>query len=250
MRTVAAALLLMTSVSSRAISGDEHWDNQFGWPGPGQVTDSIAVHNGRIYTSGAGSTTTNVALIVWDGWQWSPEAQFIGPSTVIVYDLAFIGDTLYAAGNFTNVNGITAGGLAKWDGVNWTTVNNFKGTITCLTVDGANLYASGIFTNPAAGGAIATNIAYWDGSSWNALGNGLGSVSGSSVRATAVKNGQVYAAGTFTNSGPQLVTNVAVWNGSTWSAVGGGISGFGVSSLTFNGNDLYAGGAFSQAGST
>ncbi len=250
LKCVLVASVLLISFSLRAVPGDEHWDVQFGWPGPGQTTDSIVAHNGQLYTSGASTTLTNVPLIVWDGWQWSPRAQFYGPSTVIVYDLAFVGDTLYAAGNFTNVNGIAAGGLAKWDGVNWTSVNGFKGTVTGLTVDGANLYVSGIFTNPAVGGAIATNIAYWDGSAWNALGNGLGSVSGSSVHAVAVKDGQVYAAGTFTNSGSQLITNLAVWNGATWSAVGGGVNSFGLVSLAFNGNDLYVGGAFSLAGST
>jgi hypothetical protein len=249
--SVAAAFVLMTAFSARAVPGDEHWDVQFGWPGSGLNSDSIVAHNGKLYVSGAGSSLTNVPLEVWDGSQWSAQAQFIGPSSTIVYDLAFLGETLFAAGTFTNVNGVAAGGLAQWDGTTWSSVNGFNGTVTGLTVDGANLYVSGIFTNAVGGGVVATNIAYWDGSAWHALGNGLGVVSGTGfgVHATAIKNGLVYAVGLFTNSGPQSVTNVAVWDGSTWSAVGGGVNNV-ATSVAFYGSDLYVGGAFSKAGST
>ena len=247
---IVVSLVWMISFSLRAVSGDEHWDNQFGWPGPGGNISAIATHNGQVYVSGPASST-NVAIQRWDGWQWSPFAQFYGGSSgTTIYDLAFVGDTLYAAGYFTNVNGIAANGLAKWDGASWSSVNNFAGTVIGLTVDGANLYVCGAFTNPAAGGVMATNIAYWDGAAWHALGNGLGSVGTSSARAAAIKNGLVYVVGVFTNSGPQLITNVAVWDGNTWSMPGGGVSGLGVYALTFNGNDLYVAGAFSQAGST
>lgn len=243
---------LAASFSARGASGDEHWDVQFGWPGSGLNSDSIATHNGQLYVSGAGSSLTNVPLELWDGTQWSVLAQFYGPSSgTIVYDLAFVGNTLYAAGTFTNVNGIAAGGLAKWDGANWSSVNNFNGTVAGLAVDSGNLYVSGIFTNPAVGGVIASNIAYWDGSAWHALGNGLGAgTTSSSVHQTAINNGLVYAVGSFTNSGPQFITNVAVWNGTSWSGLAGGGVNSVATSLVFSGNNLYVGGAFSQAGST
>src|SRR6266446_5372 len=49
-----------------AAPGDEHWDPQFGWPGPGGNNYAITTHNGRIYASGLSSSTI-VALEVWDG---------------------------------------------------------------------------------------------------------------------------------------------------------------------------------------
>lgn len=235
-----------------AAPGDEHWDVQFGWPGPGGNVASIVLGNGQLFTGTTGTGLTNSVLKLWDGRQWSSFAQCYGPSSgTIIYDLAFVGSTLYAGGTFTNVNGVVTSGLAKWDGASWNSVGGFNGIVTGLTVDGGNLYVSGIFTNPAAGGVIATNIALWDGSTWQALGNGLGIVNGTGfgVHATAVNNGLLYAVGLFTNSGPQGVTNVAVWDGNTWSQVGGGVNNL-AEGLTFNGSDLYVCGAFTQAGTT
>lgn len=252
LKSIVAVFVLMITSSLQAAPGDEHWDVQFGWPGSGLNSGAIVSHNGKLYVCGSGSSTTNVPLQVWDGIQWSAQAQFFGASSgTIVYDLEFVGDTLYAVGTFTNVNGVNAGGLAQWDGTTWSSVGGLNGFVTGLTVDGQNLYVSGAFTNPAAGGVTATNIAYWDGSAWHALGNGLGVLNGTAfgVRATVIKDGLVYAAGLFTNSGPQFMTNVAVWDGNTWSAVGGGVNAVATCILSY-GTDLYVGGAFTKAGST
>ena len=244
-----AALSLISAISVfGTVPGDEHWDNQFNWPGPSGNVAAIATHNGSVYVSFA-ATSTNFPIEVWDGLQWSTMAQAYG-SGIFVYDLAFVGDTLYLAGLFTNVNGVAVTNLAKWDGTSWSSIG-FNGLATVLAVDGNNLYVGGAFTNAAVGGLTVTNIACWDGSAWHALGDGLGIYSGSSfgVNAIAVTNGLVYAGGYFTNSGSVLMTNLAVWNGTGWSAVGGGAND-NVFALAFNGGNLFAVGYFTQAGST
>jgi hypothetical protein len=99
--TAALAVLFLTSAFSlRAIPGDEHWDAQFGAPGVTNVTYAIAVNNGTVYAAGVatGGGRTNAPLSVWDGKQWSVAAVFTGPITMTVNDLAFVGNTLYAAG--------------------------------------------------------------------------------------------------------------------------------------------------------
>src|ERR1035438_9064955 len=98
-----AVLCLVSAGSLRAVSGDEHWDAQFGAPGLTNVTYAVAVNNGRACAAGvaAGGRTT-APLSAWDGKQWSAVATFTGPATMPVNDLAFVGNTLYAAGNFTN----------------------------------------------------------------------------------------------------------------------------------------------------
>jgi hypothetical protein len=251
---VATGLLLASCSLFGAVPGDEHWDAQFGAPGVNNSTYAVAVNNGLLYAAGAtpvGGARTNTPLNVWDGKQWTISAWFYGPtitgpSLMQVNDLAFVGNTLYAAGSFTNVNGVTANGLAKWDGTSWSSVG-FSGLAYALAVNGNNLYVGGIYTN--VGNVTTTNIGYWDGNAWHALGNGLGTAGTfiPAVRAIAIKNGAVYAGGGFINSGSQFITNLAVWNGSTWSSVGGGVNGI-VFALAFNGSDLYVGGAFSQAG--
>jgi hypothetical protein len=245
---VVAILWLLSFSLSGAVPGDEHWDNQFNWPGPSGNVAAIATHNGSVYVSFA-ATSTNFPIEVWDGLQWSTMAQAYG-SGIFVYDLAFVGDTLYLAGLFTNVNGVAVTNLAKWDGTSWSSIG-FNGMATVLAVDGNNLYVGGAFTNAAAGGLTVTNVGYWDGNAWHALGNGLGIYSGTSfgVNAIALKSGLVYAGGLFTNSGSLLMTNLAVWDGTRWSAVGGGANN-NVFALAFNGGNLFAGGYFTQAGTT
>ena len=246
-RAGCAAFFLVSAFSLHAVPGDEHWDAQFGAPGVTNITYAVAVNNGMVYAAGvATGGRTNAPLNLWDGKQWSVAAVFNGPSPMQVNDLAFVGNTLYAAGNFTNVNGVAANGLAKWDGTSWSGIG-FSGVAYALAVDGNNLYVGGNYTN--AGSVTVTNIGYWDGSAWHALGSGVGSYAGYSVRAVAVKNGLVYAGGFFTNCGSQFITNLAVWNGATWSAVGGGVNSL-VDALAFNNNDLYVGGYSTLAGTT
>ncbi|MGA2280814.1 MAG: hypothetical protein ABSG80_10995 [Verrucomicrobiota bacterium] len=246
---MAAAVLLLSSFSRLgAVPGDEHWDVQFGAPGVTNYIYAVAVNNGLVYAAGIKSsgTKTNTPLNLWDGKQWTVAAMFYGPSQMQVNDLAFVGNTLYAAGSFTNVNGVAAYGLAKWDGTSWSSIG-FSGVAYALAVDGNNLYVGGNFTN--ANGVTVTNIGCWDGNAWHALGAGVGSLSGYAVRAIAVKNGSVYVGGYFTNSGSQFITNLAVWNGTNWSAVGGGVNSL-VVALGFNNNDLYEGGYSTLAGTT
>ena len=250
--SITGAVLLISSASLRAIPGDEHWDAQFGLPGfAGMNGDvySITTHNGQIYASGFFTTSfTNAPVEVWNGAQWNVIGRVIGYPQAVVYDMAFVGNNLYIAGSFTNVNGIAANGLAKWDGANWSSLGS-SGTTYALAVSGNNLYAAGGFTNATADGSIATNIASWDGSAWHELGGGLGVPGGVQVGALAIQNGLVYAGGLFSNSGSLAVTNLAVWNDSTWSQVGGGVNGS-VYALAFYGGNLIVGGNFSQAGTT
>ncbi len=245
-----SAFFFSASLLSGAVPGDEHWDPQFGVPGVTNSIYAIALNNGLLYASGGPSAgiSTNAPLNVWDGKQWSVSAIFAGPSFMQVNDMVFIGNTLYVAGSFTNVNGVAANGLAKWDGTGWNSIG-FSGVAYALAVDGNNnLYVGGSYTN--AGGVATTNIGYWDGSAWHALGDGLTAGGGNpSVRSIAIQNGSVYAGGNFTNSGSAWVTNLALWDGTNWTQVGGGVSGS-VLALAFNDSDLYVGGGFSQVGTT
>lgn len=236
-------VFLLSALSVRAVPGDEHWDPQFNWPGPGGFILAVTAHNGRIYVSGTGVSTTNTMVQVWDGLQWSSIGQFYGPPSTVIYDLAFVGDTLYAGGVFTNVNGVAANCLAKWDGQAWSGVS-LNGAVYALAGDGGNLYAAGYFTTNGDGLPL-NRIGRWDGSAWSALGSGLGT-NFNQVWALAVTNGIVYAGGSFTNAGSLVVSNVARWDGISWSALGGGLNST-VTSLLINGGNLYAGGQFGSS---
>ena len=243
-------ILVLSSMPLPAafVPGDEHWDAQLGWSGPGGNNFAVTTHNGRIYACGGSVGVNHVALAVWDGVQWSAMSQFYAPSSAVVYDLAFVGDTLYAAGIFTNVDGVAVTNLARWDGTTWSGVGWSKGTPMALAVEGGNLYVGGTFTNVA--GVAMKNVGVWDGSAWHALGAGLGDTNSTCLYALTVTNGIVYAGGIFTNSGSSVLSsNVARWDGSHWSSLGGGLDSE-VMSLAVKGTELYAGGFFGSPSAT
>jgi hypothetical protein len=238
--------LFVSPTAARGATGDEHWDTAFGWPGTTNYVYAIASHNGILYTAGqSNANNTNTVLWAWDGVAWSNVVTFYGSSGVIVYDLAFIGDTLYAVGTFTNVNGVNIRGLAQYNGTTWSDVGGFNAPAYNLAPVGNNLYVGGRYATNL-GGIALTNIGYWDGAAWHALGSGLGRT-GDTVDALSISNGVVYAGGLFTNSGPTAVTNIAMWNGASWAPVGTGLNGQ-VMSLARLGTDLYASGFFTKAG--
>ena len=209
---------------------------------------AVTTHKGRIYACGGSVGVTTAALEVWDGAQWSVLSWFYAPSSAVVYDLAFVGDTLYAAGIFTNVDGVAVTNLARWDGSTWSGVGWNKGTPMALAVDGGNLYVGGTFTNVA--GVAMKNVGQWDGSAWHTLGAGLGDTNSSCLYALAITNGTVYAGGRFTNSGSSVLSsNVARWDGSHWSPLGSGLDSE-VLSLAIKGTGLYAGGSFGAPSAT
>jgi len=247
--TVAFVFLLSLHPARAFVADDAHWDLQFGTPGTTNDILAIALHGGNLYIAGYGSTSPTLKM--WDGGQWSTIGTITNSSGAAgVYDLAFVGNELYAAGMFTQVNGVAANGLAQWNGSSWTAVS-FSGSALGLAVSGNNLYVGGEFTNLDSGGVMMTNIGMWDGSAWHALGNGLGMANSGYVRALVASEGvakAIYAGGNFTNSGPQAAANLAVWSGSSWTAVGGGVNGI-VNGLVLNGGTLYAAGNFTQAGS-
>jgi hypothetical protein len=82
--------------------------------------------------------------------------------------------------------------------------------------------------------------------SWSALASGIGPYNGN-VNSTALFNGRLYAAGTFTTAGGASANNIATWDGLNWSPVSTGLNG-GVYSLAVYNGDLYAGGWISGAG--
>jgi hypothetical protein len=246
-------VLLFTSALTRMFAGpgDEHWSYQFGWPGTLENVNAIRIHQGKLYFAGGITAGTNATVNVWDGIQFTRFGEFRGGSGTTIYDLLFVGNTLYAAGFFTNVDGAAVRGLARWDGSTWSGIGVTNGTVVALATDGTDLYAGGVFTNP--GGAALTNIGRWDGSAWHAIGPGLGGTNttlNDVVRAILITNGVIYAAGNFSNAGTQALSHIALWNGVNWLPVGGGISGTTVYGLAWQGSSLYAAGIFSQAGGT
>jgi len=174
------------------------WDKVLRWNGSawvglgpvnsisGQVRSMAVFDDGTgpaLYVGGEFSQIYNVPagrVARWNGGSWSAVGGGVGGNddsveTLLVHDDGN-GPALYAGGDFSTVNGVPSGGLARWDGVSWSPVGGgLDGRVEALAAAddgrGPALFACGPFT--LAGGTPALHVARWDGSGWSAMGSGL-----------------------------------------------------------------------------
>jgi hypothetical protein len=253
-----SGLLIAGGVKANRIA---HWngsawdDVDGGIAGGNSDVNAILSYGGNVYvggnfTSAGGVTAKNVAY--WDGGSWHALASGLNSN---INALCFHSGQLFAGGSFTRRGDGTGNlpGIARWDGNDWVDVPvilswRINNVINALVSDGANLYVGGNYfigwfePVPPYNGASVDNIGYWDGSNWWPLGTGFTT----NVNSLALMGGELYACGSFTNSGPTRTRRIAKWNGSAWSEVGDGISNGTVSSLAASGSALYVGGSFTN----
>jgi hypothetical protein len=168
------------------------------------------------------------------------------------------GPALYCGGDFDQVAGVPAVGVARWDGKTWSGLGS--GVVDsvsslCVYDDGLGpaLFAGGWISQ--AGGLPMNGVARWDGTSWQDVGAFPSSPGGTAVYALKVWDDgggpALYAGGKF-----PVMSSIARWDGVTWTTLGTGVT-----SPTFNaevrtlevfddggGPALYAGGGFTDAG--
>ena len=236
-----------------------------------------ALFAGGVFNLADGEIANNIAR--WSGSEWAP---LVGPVQNgiggAVFALAVLdtlhGYLLFAGGHFQTAGGVSAEGIAVWDGTGWSALVGSSGNglgppgdvrVTTLAVfdDGAGpaLYVGGVFT--IAGKVSANTIARWDGTEWAPLaGPAANGVDGPVAAFTVFDDGSgpaLYAGGEFTSAGGVEVNRVAKWDGARWSELAGplatGIGGVEperVTSLAGIRNEagatLYAGGSFYSAG--
>ena len=154
-----------------------------------------------------------------------------GTSFPVIYTIAGSGTNVYVGGSFTQIGGITAANIARWDGQNFyplgagidaPRVSVYRPLVNSIAISGTNVFVGGWFTK--AGGLAATNVARWDGTTWHNLGTGVGFFDTnvffiSSVNAVALMGNDLYAGGSFTNAGGGAATNIARWDGASWRAL-------------------------------
>ena len=146
-----------------------------------------ALYAGGSFASAGGVTVNGIAR--WNGSEWSALGAGVGaptPSARLVRGLGIYNDgtglALYATGQFSTAGDVSAPGIAKWDGAEWSAVGTGLGADPPSAMTGRRLavlndgYQSllvvcGTFTT--AGGRPANYIARWNGNNWAPLGAGL-----------------------------------------------------------------------------
>lgn len=158
------------------------------------------------------------------------------------------GPNLFIGGVFSEVGGIDAASVARWDGAYWHALGSgIDGTVYAMIVhddgSGPAIYAGGDFET--AGDVSAANVARWDGHEWSAVGTGLG---GGVQHMATFDDGNgpaLYASGWFSETGDgEWVPGLARWNGEVWEGVGEPLFFAGAIRVIDDGNGdaLYAGG--------
>ena len=278
-------------IGDQRVDNIAHWQNER-WSAlgggllDGEYGDSpatpyaIAVgEDGRVYAGGefkiaGGVRVSNLAMWLDGAWH------NIGDANARVRDMVLAGDDLYVVGEFTQIGGIAANHVARWNQATeqWSALGaGINDNVYAVDYADGLLYVGGAFK--AAGNVTAEDVAYWDGTQWHAFGTKArifevgdqGREVGTYVNDILVNGDSVYIAGHFqviqigTNTadlGSFVVThNVVEWHRSTddWFYLGdlaqrgvsyGGYSGFNIdaTSLAVVGNTLYVGGHFNQSG--
>jgi len=172
------------------------------------------------FTAAGGTPAASIAR--WDGQTWTPLATSITrPLFSLVGGVRALlvlpnGD-LIAGGDFTEIDGVPARRIARFDGSTWHPLGpGITGPeaipaqtavfALALSPDG-DIIAGGQFTH--IGELAANNIARWDGAAWHALGSGQ---SGHVAALQYLPSGVLAAGG----------ASVGFWDGTTWSIPGPG----------------------------
>ena len=224
----------------------------------GEVEAIVEMPNGDLVAGGAFTRAGGVAIARiarWNGASWAPLA---GGSSQRVSHLAVLPDgDLVATGQFVDDLGQAVSRIARWNGASWSELaGGLDGQVQTLHVaaDG-KLYAGGNFN--MAGGMPAPNAAVFDGVGWSALAGGvlgirdiitladglvlaansqgifqwdgaawsaLATTTSFGVQSMlALPNGDVIAAGNFTNIGGIAANRIARFDGGSWTAFGDGV---------------------------
>lgn len=198
---------------------------------------AIRRYSGITYAAGAFTNSGLNRIAKWNETTDVWEAMGTGLNG-FCYAMKEYNGNLYVAGNFSTANGITARGLARWNGTSWSAVTAtiFDGVLALEVYDG-KLIIGGQFSafpgNP--------NLIAFDGTNFTALGAGGAN---SNVRALRTIGSRLYVGGDFTSLGGVPVNRIGYWDGS-WHDTGAGTDNI-VFALGSFANELHVGGGFAN----
>ncbi len=230
-----------------------------GFPGPGAnaaATGDLG-QGPRLFVGGAFQrvdTTSAHYVVSWSDAGFDSLGDGAGLDRP-VSALTKFGGGLYVGGSFIDAPGANRSYLARWSGVEWSgnapAVDGGIDTLGVVDFGGGELmYTAGEFTQPQ------TLHFAWNGSQVSALAAVTG---GAEFIHTQLVHDDgagpvLYVGGNFHSVNGLSARNIARWDGQNWSSVGPFAPNGSVYALAFHddgqggGEQLYAAGAFTQAG--
>jgi trimeric autotransporter adhesin len=220
-------------------------------PGPFDRVDGLATTaTGQLIAAGPtaiGTPNGSPGIAIFDGITWNQIGTVVGG----VGDLAVLRDGSIVACGSGTVNGASLAGVARWDGMQWSSLGlPMDGTTGCLFVArNGDLVAGGRRAGTATGGStLVSNIARWNGTSWSPIGTGTPprDFSGYVNAVAELADGSLVAAGSWN---VDSVTDVARFDGTAWVPLSTLASGRAILQLaTLPDGDLLVGGFFTAIG--
>jgi len=223
--------------------------------------NNVKRYNNKIYVTGGFTNVGNELVNGLTSWnvtyweQFGTGLKMRDGSQGIGLNFKIINGELYICGVFDSITGISAYGLAKFGGTNWSSVHNFplipsdigaSNWVNDISYYNNEIYVCGNLNNLPIGTIF--NIVKWDGADWVSVGNGI---RGSIVFANKmlVYNNELIVAGLFskTDDPNNPGNNIAKWDGIQWSELGEGVDGM-IHDMKVYKDTLYVCGAFKHAG--
>lgn len=231
------------------------WEPMFEGVSSFDVKIMVVAPDGTLYIGGTWSsffdgtdTIETQGVVKWDGSSWSEvggglRSDFGAP---FVESMAVDNDgNLYVGGTFHHAGGVSALGVAKWDGSSWSALGEgFESGVSTLAVSPDGTLYAGV--NPGGFVDEFNRIAKWNGSAWEGLSWGFNE--GQVLAIAFDENGNVYAGGSMSTAGSSrikffFINGIAIFDGTRWSALDNGLNGY-VRTLAFANGQLIAGGDF------
>ncbi len=198
----------------------------------------------------------------WSAGEWRGLRDGVNDyvNALVVYDDGALLDgepAVIAAGLFDQADGSRADRIARWNGLDWSTVGQELDDTPLAAASGLLggepvLVLGGLLQR--AGGHLTRHVAAFDGTDFADLGGGLDRAARALVFFDDGSGEALFATGSFEAAGGSPAAKVASFDGAAWSPLGLGLGAAGSGGhalLVFDdgeGAALYVGGSFAEAG--